>query len=48
MISAPFILLVRTSITILTYLPNRDELLFLLVLEFPNASKIGLQFSIYY
>ena len=31
---------------ILTYLPNRDELLFRFVLELPNASNIGLHSNI--
>lgn len=31
-----------------TYLPNLDELLFLTVFAFPNASIMGLQNNIYY
>ncbi len=43
MISAPFIFFDSQLTIILTYLPNRDELLLRTVLALPNASRIGLQ-----
>jgi hypothetical protein len=47
-IFAPVIYLVFLLIKILRYLPNLEELSFLIVLAFPNASRIGLHLIIIY
>lgn len=46
MISAPLIFFYYYDTTMLTYFPNRLELLFRTVFAFPNASRIGLQLRI--